>query len=320
MAKTTENEMSLVGHLTELRTRAIVCVLSLIICVCLALFIARPVQRVLTSGIGDVRTEPGRDQTVTLVVQGDNSVRLLGGRPTADILKHLSSKHFQLIWPADAKTSQTTTTWAIGEKPTEQFYFMSPIDPVMVQLKIALIVGILLALPVLLYQIWLFVCPGLKMKERRIIKTLLGGAFFLFPLGAAFAFYVVQLLFRIMQVYSMENVAARLDIHKYLSLLFNMMLVFGTIFELPLVMAILSRIGIINPSFLREYRRHAYVVLAFAAMILSPGADPFSMLVILFPLIGLYELSVLLCTITARMHLADQAASATEIEDDESDD
>lgn len=317
MAKTQENEMSLVGHLSELRNRAIICVLSLIVCVFLSLFIAKPVLSVLISPIKGMQTEPGHDKTITFIVQPDNSLRLRGGRPTVIQLEHLSSKRFELIWPADAATKQTTTTWAIGEKSTQQFYYNSPMDPIMLQLKVALIVGILLALPVLLWQIWLFVSPGLKLKERKIIKTLLSGAFFLFPLGSAFAFYVVQIVLHIMQIYSVNNVAPLLNIYNYLSLLFNMMLVFGAIFELPLVMAILSRLGIINPSFLREYRRHAYVVLAFAAMILSPGADPFSMLVILGPLIALYELSVVLCTITAKMHLADQAASSTEIEEDD---
>ena len=312
-----ETEMSLIGHLTELRSRIIISLLSLIVCVIFALFIAKPVLGVLTYPIKGMASEPGRNDTLTLLVNPDNTLRIHGARPSKIDLKTLSSKRFQLVWPADLKTHQTTTTMVMGESASQQFYYTSPMDPIMLQLKVALIVGIMICLPILLWQIWGFVNPGLKKRERAIVKPLLSGAVFLFPLGAAFAFYVVQLVLKIMQIYTVQNVAPWLDIFKYLSLLFNMMLIFGVIFEIPLILAIASRIGLVNPEFLKTYRRHAYVALAFAAMVLSPGTDPFTMIIVLLPLMGLYELSVVLSVFMARLHRADLEANLTEDDDDE---
>lgn len=319
------SEMSLVGHLSELRSRLIICILALVFSVGISLFFAPWALNIMTHPIKGLAMEQGRIKTLEILVKpGDGSWRFKEPLPTPETLKLFSQKRLIFTFLPDPSNSMTTVTMPYGEDATQQFYYSSPIDPIMIQIKVALILGILIALPVLLWQIWLFIRPGLKKKERTVVKWLLGGAVFLFPIGAGFAYFVVVLVLKIVQVYQIKNVAPLLSIYSYLSLMFKMMMVFGCIFEMPLIVAIAARIGLIKPHFLQSYRRHAYVALAFVAMLVAPTADPFTMLVIMFPLIALYEISVLLCVIMAHMRKqaedqGDETEEAEEKEEEEED-
>ena len=314
-----ESEMSLVGHLTELRSRIIICLVALIFSVVGSFFFARPILDVLTAPINRLAKEPGRSQVLKITVLPDKSLHINDPRLFKTGLESFSLKRIEFTWPANPATKLTTATLQWGEKSTQSLYYSKPMDPFMMMLKVALIAGILVALPILIWQIWMFIKPGLKKKERAIVKPLLSGAVFLFPVGAAFAYYMVALVLRVMQAYAVENVNPLLNVFDYISLLFNMMLIFGFIFEIPLALAIASRIGLVTPSFLARYRRHAYVILAVAAMVISPGGDPFTMVVALVPLVVLYEVSIALSIAMARLHKRDQEASEDE-EDEEQED
>jgi sec-independent protein translocase protein TatC len=163
-----------------------------------------------------------------------------------------------------------------------------------------------------LWHTWRFIQPGLNDKEQRITKPLLVGAVFLFPLGAAFAFYMIKFVLQVMQIYAVQNIDPLLNIFQYLSLLSNMMLIFGIIFEIPLILAIGSRVGLVTPKFLQTYRRHAYVLLSIGAMVITPGGDPITMIVALLPLVALYELSIALSKPMARLHQRDLSDQTTE--------
>ncbi len=292
-----EQEMSLVGHLGELRTRLIIGLIAIVLTTCLAFFIAEPVLSLLTQPVKYMAREPGRTETLVLNVAPDGDVKMR----TPASMETLSTKRLIVNFLDSAGTTQT---FSFGELPTQQFYYPSPLDPIMMQLKVAFLVGILLALPFIMYQVWAFVRPGLKTNEVKIVRPLLLGAIFLFPIGATFAYYMVGLLMRVIQSYSIEGIDPLFDIYKYLSLLMVMMLVFGIIFELPLVIAVAARIGLVTPAMLTHYRRHAIVGLAFAAMILTP-ADPFSMMATFIPLVILYEISVIISRPMARLHRKD---------------
>lgn len=312
-----EPEMSLVGHLDELRTRIIVCLITVAVCVLGAFFLAKPLLGVLTMPVGNLRLEPGREAELVFKVNPDGTLKLNDPQGARLNLAHLSQKRFRVDFPADPGRKLPVTSFFVGERPSQQFYYSSPIDPVMMQIKVAIVAGILLSLPILLWQTWRFIQPGLTRKERRMVKPIMVGAVFLFPLGAAFAFYMIKFVLMIMQMYAVENVSPLLNIFNYLSLLSTMMLVSGVIFELPLVLAIAARIGLVNPKFLQTYRRHAYVVLSIAAMVITPGGDPITMLVCLGPLVLLYELSIALSIPMARMHQKDLDDGPTEVEAEE---
>lgn len=311
--------MSLVGHLTELRTRIIVCLLALILGVVGCFFVSKPILDFLTEPIKKLEQEPGRREVLKLMVNPDGSLRISDPRVAKIDLDKISQKRLEIVWLPSPEQKMSTATLNWGGKATQSLYYQKPMDPIMMLLKVALIGGILLALPILIWELWKFIQPGLKKKEQKIVKPLLGGAIFLFPLGAAFAYFMIQLVLKVMQAYAVENVSPLLNVFDYISLLFNMMLIFGVIFEIPLALAIASRIGLITPAFMIRYRRHAYVVLAMAAMIISPGADPFTMIIALFPLIALYEVSIALAIPMARLHSRDQEEEEDEDEDEEND-
>jgi len=175
----------------------------------------------------------------------------------------------------------------------------------------ALILSVVLALPFIFYQIWLFIKPGLTARERTLVWPLLSGGLILFPIGAGFAYLAVKFMLRVMQRYAIAGVDPLINVHNYLSLVMTMMLVFGIIFEIPLILAMAARVGLVTPAFLRLYRRHAYVLLAFVALVISP-ADPFSMLVMFAPLIALYELSIACAIPMARLHQRDSQLPVSE--------
>lgn len=312
-----EVELSLIGHLTELRTRLFICILALAVSVLLGLVVARPVLHILTLPVQTLKQEPDRPNVLTLVVGADGALRIHDMQNVRITLDKLAKKRFDILFPADPAHKQPEARFEMGERAEQKFYYDSPLAPIMMLLKVALIVGILIALPIFLWQTWLFISPGLTGKERMVIKPILIGAVFLFPLGASFAYYMVQFVLLMMQQYAVENVAPLLDIFRYLSLVSNMMLVFGFIFEVPLILAIASRIGLVTPKFLKTYRRHAYVALAVAAMIITPGGDPFTMLIALIPLVVLYELSVALSKPMARLHQRDVLAKGGSLDPEE---
>jgi len=301
-----DREMSLIGHLTELRTRLIVCLLGLAAGVFLAFFIADPVLSLLTRPIRGMAREPDRTAALELHLAPDGT---LSARAPGD-LSQVSMRHFVLVVEDDPLTTATEGgRLLIGDPPTQRFYYHSPLDPIMIKLKVAMVVGVLLALPLILWQVWLFISPGLTAGERRVAKPILMGAVVLFPIGAVFAYGVIALLLRVMQHYAPPDIDPLLNIFDYLRVMTTMMLVFGVVFELPLVVAIAARVGLVTPAWLQTYRRHAYVVLAVAAMVLTP-ADPYSMLIALVPLIGLYELSVALARPMALLHERDARTAA----------
>ena len=144
-----------------------------------------------------------------------------------------------------------------------------------------------------------------------MIKPLLSFGLVLFPIGAWFAYYVVKMVLRVMQQYAIEGVDSLINVHDYLSFLMTMMVVFGILFELPLIIAMAARVGIVTPAFLKTYRRHAYVVLTIVAMFVSP-ADPLSMVVMLIPLFGLYEIAVACAIPMAKLHQRDVQIAVAE--------
>ena len=310
--------MSLVGHLTELRTRILICLAALIFSVVGCFFVSKPILDFLTAPIKQLAKEPGRSEVLKLTAAPDGLLRINDPRIAKIDINTVSQKRLEITWLPDPTRQLSTATLDFGEKASQSLYYSKPMDPIMMLLKVAFIGGILVALPILIWQIWLFIKPGLKKRERAIVKPLLSGAIFLFPLGSAFAYYMMQLVLKVMMAYSVDNVLPMLNVFEYISLLFNLMLIFGFIFEIPLALAIASRIGLVTPGFLMSYRRHAYVVLAIAAMVISPGQDPFTMIVALVPLIVLYEFSIGLSIIMARLHKRDQdAEDETEEADDE---
>ena len=213
---------------------------------------------------------------------------------------------FEFASGGDEGTSQALVLGLAAKAlPLSGLNYTSPLDPFMMRLKVSLILAILISLPVWVWQIWLFVAPGLTDKEKRVVRPMLIGAIGLFPLGASFAYVMLYLIFSVMLTYQVEGIVALYSIDKYFKLMTNMVIVFGFIFELPLIIAMLARVGIVTPAFLRHYRRHIYIVLALVSMLVTPG-DPWSMIAALIPLFGLFEISIWIAGVMAMLRRADE--------------
>lgn len=295
-----EKEMSLVGHLTELRARLIISLVALAGTTVIGFFIATYVLHFLTYPITTLASEPKSRVAATIHVAPDGTLRI-NPAELRENLKNLSQKRVRIILETDKVKNLPEESIYLGSEPNQKLYYNNPLDPFMIPLKVAIVLGILLALPVILWQLWQFVSPGLKETEKKLVRPLIGGSMLLFPLGALFAYFMARFVLLIMQSYQVENIDPLLNVYSYISLLTTMMIVFGFVFEMPLFVALAARIGLVNPEFLKTWRRHAYVILAVAAMILTP-TDGFTMLMCLGPMILLYELSIWLAIPMARIH------------------
>ena len=171
--------------------------------------------------------------------------------------------------------------------------FTSPTEQFFAHLKVSFLAAVLLSSPLWSWSLWFFVAPGLYRQERRWALFFVGFASILFVGGACFAYMVVYpLALDFLLNFSNTGDRAMLTIKNYLSFFFQITVTFGFMFELPLVLFLLSFFGWISPSFLREKRPYAIVGLAFVSALLSPP-DVMSMLLLFFPLILLYELTLL---------------------------
>jgi sec-independent protein translocase protein TatC len=163
----------------------------------------------------------------------------------------------------------------------------------MTQIKLALAAGFVLALPVILWQVWGFIVPALKPEEKRVIGAIVFFSVLLFLAGAAFAYLVVlRLAVRFLITVAGPGIQPMFSIGHYVSFLISFLLPFGLAFELPLIMYFLARWGILTGEWLRRNRRFAVVLIFIAAAALTPGPDVISQLCMAGPLLVLYEASV----------------------------
>jgi sec-independent protein translocase protein TatC len=166
-------------------------------------------------------------------------------------------------------------------------------------IRVSLLAGVTLAMPVLLYQVLAFIVPGLTRAERRMLWYIIPGATVLFVCGVAFT-YFVMLPVAVPFLISFLGIPTKPRPSTYFGFVTRMMLFVGAAFETPLIMAFLSRIGIITPQTLSKYRRYAIVFIAVLAAVITPTVDPLNMSLVMAPLIVLYEIGVILSRIMYR--------------------
>jgi sec-independent protein translocase protein TatC len=169
----------------------------------------------------------------------------------------------------------------------------SPTEPLMIVFKLGFVVGLVLASPVILWQLWAFLAPALYQREKKALVPSLFIGLLLFLTGAtvAYAFVVPQAL-RVLFSFQSEAIAPFITYDAWFGFVLQVVLALGISFELPLVMVILSWLGVIGPGELHRFRRYAVVCAFLAGAILSPGADLLSMLMMTVPLLFLYEVGV----------------------------
>jgi sec-independent protein translocase protein TatC len=168
----------------------------------------------------------------------------------------------------------------------------SVISPFMVPLKILLMTAFLLALPFILWQVWAFVAPGLYAHEKRLVLPLVVSSTLLFFFGVAFCyFFVFGQVFAFIQSFAPKSITAAPDIEAYLSFVLTMFLAFGLAFEVPIVVIVLARMGIVSLEKMRDFRGY-FVVLAFIIAAIVTPPDVVSQLALAVPMCLLYEVGL----------------------------
>ena len=163
------------------------------------------------------------------------------------------------------------------------------ISPFLVPLKITLMTAFMLALPVVLYQVWAFVAPGLYSHEKRLVIPLVISSTILFFIGVAFCyFFVFGQVFKFIQSFAPKSITAAPHIEAYLSFVLTMFIAFGAAFEVPVVVVVLVRIGIVSLEKLRAFRSY-FIVLAFIVAAIVTPPDVISQLALAIPMVLLYE-------------------------------
>jgi sec-independent protein translocase protein TatC len=175
--------------------------------------------------------------------------------------------------------------------------FISVAEAFFTYMKVAFIAGLILASPFILYQIWAFVAPGLYQKEKRyVVPFVLGGSLF-FAMGVLFGYFIaIPIGFKFLLGYATDFIKPMPSMKEYLSFSIKFLLAFGLVFEFPVVLVLLSRIGVIDAKMLARQRKYAILLIFVFAAVMTPP-DIVSQVLMALPLIGLYELSIVLSKI-----------------------
>ncbi len=181
-----------------------------------------------------------------------------------------------------------------------EFVFISPAELLLANVKLAMIGGIIIAAPFLIIQVWLFVSPGLNSKERKLVAAAIsmGGVFF--AAGAIFAYFmVIPIMLVFFMGFELDIISPMISFSSYMGFILSTVIAFGAIFELPILMILLTKFGIVKVSFIRKNRKYLVLgIFALAAIITPP--DIISQLLLALPMILLTELGIFLSGIFAR--------------------
>lgn len=250
------------------------------------------------------RTGPGSDQ----------------GRMS--LVEHLSEFRTRLIISILAFGAAAAAGWVMAPDLLEilmvparqagaQMIQLSATEVFWVYVKLAVLGGLVLSSPVLLYEVLAFVWPGLEQSERRAVAILLPFAVLFFLAGVLFAYFLfLKYLFRFFLGFTAPGVATTLSVGSYITMILNLILPFGLVFELPVLLSLVARLGIVTPEFLARNRKYAVLIIFIVAAVLTPP-DPVSQIVMAVPLLLLYEIGVLVVRLTVRRVTAARQASPT---------
>lgn len=268
-----EKRMSISGHLVELRSRLLVCIVATLLMMIIAyIFYPDVFYPMICAPLDAVQ---GAEATNPFVLK----TPLL----TALTKYHRSS--------SGGSSSPSATS----------LHYQSLMVPIVMRLKVSLIIGILLALPIILYEIWAFISSGLYGHERRYVLIYGPASFVLFLLGASLAYFIVLPLGVVVLLAQGEAIGLKaiLTINEYAPFVMWLLLGFGIIFQMPLVVLFLTKLGIVGPEKLAKSRRYAILIMFVVAALITPP-DPFTQIAMAIPMIALYEVSILLSRMAVR--------------------
>ena len=168
-------------------------------------------------------------------------------------------------------------------------------------LKISFVAGLILASPIVLYQVWKFISPGLYQSEKKYVAPFVIVASVLFAAGVCFCYFLVlPPAFKFFTEFSTDFLKPMLTLKEYLSLSLKLLIVFGLMFEIPVVLFFLAKMGVITPVQLAKKRKYAVLIFFIAAAILTPTPDAFTQIMMAIPMIVLYEVGIIVIRLSIR--------------------
>lgn len=186
-------------------------------------------------------------------------------------------------------------------QPIPEVYFMAPTEAFSTRIKISLIAGIIVSLPVIFYHAWKFITPGLFEKEIRLIIPAVLSSTIFFLIGASFCFWLVLPVgIKFLMGFGTEKLKPMIQIKDYISFVSYMVLAFGAVFELPVISYFLGRMGVITSNTLVKGRKYALVGILILSAAITPSPDVFSQLMLAGPLYFLYEVSIVIVRLTQK--------------------
>lgn len=181
-------------------------------------------------------------------------------------------------------------------RPVGKFIFIHPTEAIFVRLKISLFLGILIAIPIVIYQLWKFVSIAAFPGEHKILRAVLPVSYALFLIGFTFGFFVlIPICVHILIGYGNEKLVPSLSIEAYINFVGSICLILGGVFQLPLVSFFLAYFGLLKAEILSEKRRVAILIIYIFSAIVTPGPDPVSAILLAVPSYLLFECSIFTC-------------------------
>jgi sec-independent protein translocase protein TatC len=294
--------LSFTDHLEELRVRIFIVLVAFVIFFLAGLYFSPLMLSWLIAPLTHLRqAEPS--STLVLGVDPDGVLRIKSPAAltsgSAETLQTSLSQPLALNRIAvDLPGGQRVVA---GPKSRTSLHYLSPVEPFFLLIKGALLISFVFIVPLAIYQLWLFVAPGLKVRERRVIRPVLASSLILFPVGVGFAYFIAS--FALRALLSLADTITDLEPNivasEYLSFIMTLMILFGVIFEFPLVLVLLNRMGLVSAAMLAEKRRYAILIIAAFAALFTPP-DPFSMVAGILPLLLLYEVSIWIIRVLER--------------------
>ena len=218
------------------------------------------------------------------------------------LLEHLNELRIRLTWAAGALVVGTVISFIFAQdlllfllKPYggNQLQTLRPTEGIETFFKVALVSGFILAMPFILYQFWLFISPGLTKKERRYVYLFIPATLGMFLLGILFAWFVlVPAAVAFLATFMQDIFMTEWTSSEYIGFILAMLFWLGLAFQMPVIMFVLARVGLVNGTMLKEQWRVAVVGVAVLAAAITPSIDPVTMLLTMVPLLVLYLLSI----------------------------
>ncbi len=220
-------------------------------------------------------------------------------------LEHLEELRWRIIYSLLGIVIGTIISWIFIDflvedillKPAADAHItlqnLRPFGQLFLFLQVAIISGFVLSIPNVFYQTWKFIAPALKSNEKKYVGFIVSFSTVCFITGIVFAYFVMlPMTLKFAVQFGTQKIENNFAISEYFSIIMSVMLASGLVFELPMLSFALSKLGILKPSFMKKYRRHAIVIIMFAAAILTPGTDPVAQILLAIPLVLLYEISI----------------------------